>query len=187
MKTKLEDYQVAVCEKLDWKIEYGTYVGGEVCVDLEKYSPAGEDFIFTVSVNDFEGDIIRYWQGFDPEDHARTVHGMRGAPDSLRTLIEDADAIEAMVKELHDALIAVHEGRKTVDQLGEDDGAIESEGNISDEAIERLKAADRRMKAKGWTLKYVGYTYGNRKGGEVSFDTLDELERFAEDNSEATR
>lgn len=45
----------ALCEKLDWNVyEY------EKDVELEKYSPAGEDFFFCVDKKDFINNVVEY-------------------------------------------------------------------------------------------------------------------------------
>ena len=89
----------ALCEKLDWKVyEY------EKDVELEKYSPAGEDFFFCVNKKDFIQNVIEYAEDFDADEHAEmwveNRHSVKGVPQSIRTLIDDADAIKDMLLEL---------------------------------------------------------------------------------------
>ena len=89
----------ALCEKLDWKVyEY------EKDVELEKYSPAGEDFFFCVDKKDFIQNVIEYAEDFDADEHAEMWvscrNTVRGVPQSIRTLIDDADAIQEMLYEL---------------------------------------------------------------------------------------
>lgn len=89
----------ALCEKLDWKVyEY------EQDVELEKYSPAGEDFFFCVDKKDFIQNVIEYAEDFDADEHAEmwveNRHSVKGVPQSIRTLIDDADAIKDMLLEL---------------------------------------------------------------------------------------
>ena len=80
------------------------------CIEFEKYSPAGEDFIFTITGNDearVAEQVREYAYDFDPDEHAEMwveSRGKRGVPDSIRTLIDDADAIKEMAFELADAL-----------------------------------------------------------------------------------
>lgn len=88
-----------LCEKLDWKIyEYKNDV------ELEKYSPAGEDFFFCVEKNDFVNNVCQYAEDFDADEHAEmwvnNRHSVNGVPQSIRTLIDDADAIKEMLIEL---------------------------------------------------------------------------------------
>ena len=68
-------YEIA--EREGWKVDY-SYTGEketEIMFSFEKYSPAGRDFCFEVSVpNEEDEDIVfdyfknaiyKYWEGFD--------------------------------------------------------------------------------------------------------------------------
>lgn len=93
---------IGICEKLGWTLNIGT-----TDVELEKYSPAGEDFIFTVSIDNFISDVIEYASDFDADEHAEMwveSRGKNGVPSSIRTLIDDADDIDKMLQELSDTL-----------------------------------------------------------------------------------
>ena len=88
-----------VCENLDWTVrEY------EEDIELAKYSPAGEDFFFSVSKDNFLTEVINYAEDFDADEHAEmwveNMHTVKEVPQSIRTLIEDADAIKEMLLEL---------------------------------------------------------------------------------------
>lgn len=88
-----------ICENLDWTIrEY------EEDIELAKYSPAGEDFFFTVSKKNFLEDVIIYAESFDSDEHAEmwiiNMNTVSGVPQSIRTLIDDADVIKDMLLEL---------------------------------------------------------------------------------------
>ena len=92
-----------ICENLDWSIhEYKTDV------ELEKFSPAGEDFFFCVDKKDFINNVIEYAEDFDADEHAEmwvtNRHTVNGVPQSVRTLIDDADAIKEMLLELAENL-----------------------------------------------------------------------------------
>lgn len=98
---KLMDTLVDAAELLDWSVHIN-----DDCIEFEKYSPAGEDFFFTITGND-EARVVEQVRGyaydFDPDEHAEMwveIRGKRGVPDSIRTLIDDADAIKEMVFEL---------------------------------------------------------------------------------------
>lgn len=75
--------------------------------EFEKHSPAGEDFIFSVSaktLTELKGELQYYYETFDREDHVYELleakrNGFRGVPD-LDTLVEDSQAIEDMLEEL---------------------------------------------------------------------------------------
>lgn len=98
---------IEVCEANDWRvIENGAGV-----FDLEKYSPAGEDFIFNVCVEDennadYWAEVLDAWGDFDPDEHANMWYGQnRGEPASLRVLLDDAEAIKDMLEQLWRALL----------------------------------------------------------------------------------
>ena len=108
--TKLMDALTDAAELLDWSVHIY-----DDCIEFEKYSPAGEGFIFTITGND-EARVVEqvreYAYDFAPDEHAEMwveSRGKRGVPDSIRTLIDDADAIKEMVSELVDALRKVEE------------------------------------------------------------------------------
>ncbi len=91
---KLKKGLVKVLKDNDIKF---SYCGGDY-VELEFYSPAGEDFVFSLTVNDFADEFTHFANTFDPDDHAEALieakmHGFQGVP-SARELIKDADAIE---------------------------------------------------------------------------------------------
>lgn len=91
-----------VIEQKGWKInEYDNEI------DICQYSPLGEDFFFTVSKENARQEIIDYAFEFDPEEHAELYIGMRGThgiPNSIRDLMDDADAIAEMLDELSEAV-----------------------------------------------------------------------------------
>lgn len=89
-------------------------LGWAVCVDVEvefyKYSPAGEDFCFAVTKDENLAEGVReYAEDFDTEEHimmwvvAKQNGSVSGIPD-IKTLVQDADDIKQMPKELADAL-----------------------------------------------------------------------------------
>lgn len=94
---------ILVCERLDWNVEIL-----KNDVQLSKFSPAGEDFFFTVDKQNFLTEIINYAENFDADEHAemwvKCMDSVRGVPQSIRTLIEDADAIKEMLLELAEKL-----------------------------------------------------------------------------------
>lgn len=95
-----------VCERLDWSVT--EYDDGNI--ELEKYSPAGEDFIITVGAENFVDNVKAYAASFDQEEHIEMWigarrSGTRGVP-SIKELVKDAEDIDAMLKELAEALFA---------------------------------------------------------------------------------
>lgn len=95
----MNNRQRVICNELGWTLrEYKNYV------DVSQYSPAGEDFFFTVSKKNFAIEVEQYADDFDADEHAEMWVGcrntVRGVPQSIRTLIDDADAIQEMLYEL---------------------------------------------------------------------------------------
>lgn len=105
---------VKILEEMDFRI-CGTYKQDEEFVsELEWYSPAGEDIIITIwhdnTDEDFVDGFSDYVLDFDPDEHAEMyvdIRGTRGVPDSIRVLIDDADAIKEHLEETLDALSAL--------------------------------------------------------------------------------
>ena len=94
---------INVAEELGWHVheENGEYV------DFAQFSPAGEDFSFTVSANNIVKEVRKYADGFDADEHAELwldSRGKGGCPSTIRELINDADAIKTMVQDLATAL-----------------------------------------------------------------------------------
>ena len=80
-------------------------------IDLEWYSPAGEDFMLSFNVkgdDDFLSHLFDAYMNFDTERHAVENYGMRGAP-GLRVLLDDAEAIEGEIQRLWCELSKVKE------------------------------------------------------------------------------
>lgn len=108
---------VEAAEQIDWSVHIE-----DDCIEFEKYSPAGEDFIFTIVGNGEENVVEKvreYAYDFDPDEHAEMwveSRGKKGVPDSIRTLIDDADSIKEMLFELAEELRKAEEvavgGRK---------------------------------------------------------------------------
>lgn len=102
-------------DELGWSIYFDDNGGWE----FGKYSPAGEDFSFYVRGEDIVKEVYEYYEDFDPDEHAKMwveAQGrVAGVPSSIRTLIDDAEAIDEMLKELADALVDVEQ------ELGDED------------------------------------------------------------------
>lgn len=93
-----------ICEKLGWS--YTEESDGYI--ELEKHSPAGENFAITVEAENFVENVKKHAAHFDQEDHIEMWvearrNNISGVP-SIKELVEDADAIEYMLEELAEAL-----------------------------------------------------------------------------------
>lgn len=100
----INDRYREICEKLEWTI-HGCDDG---TVELEKFSPAGEDFNFSVDIENFVENVKEYAAGFDIDEHIEMwiearKNGVSGVP-STRELVKDAEDIDEMLRELAAAL-----------------------------------------------------------------------------------
>ena len=117
-KVRMTKKQRKLIEKHGWTITDCDYNGGSKGFEFKKYSPAGEDFIFSVEANnpdELVDNIREYYNDFDPEEHVEMWvearhNGVGGIP-SIRRLVEDADDIDSMLEELSIALCQQRYGR----------------------------------------------------------------------------
>ena len=109
----MTEHHIAVCDALDWCVHDDPK---EDHVELEKYSPAGEDFIFGVQKEDFVRNVREYADDFDVDEHVELWiegRGKNGVPSTARELVEDAEAIRDMLNELAVALTVSSEKEGT--------------------------------------------------------------------------
>lgn len=105
-------------EELDWT--YAVYEeprqNNRTFVEMGKYSPAGEDFSMIIDFDaedqaeSFLKDLWDYADNFDIDDHVEMwlpERGKGGCPDTARELVEDAEAIVEMIKELYGQMDSV--------------------------------------------------------------------------------
>jgi len=94
----------SIADYLGW----GTYFDSNERITFSQYSPAGEDFSFTVDIEDVNNleqitkQVKEYADGFDVNEHAEMwlpQRGKGGCPDSLKGLLEDAESIQEMLNE----------------------------------------------------------------------------------------
>ena len=98
---KLDEKYIKVLEENDyWRVGYTD----DGKIELETFSPAGEDFVFMAEVEDFPESEFEYAMYFDIDEHiemwieARN-NGVTGVP-SVRRLVDDAEAIDEMLMDL---------------------------------------------------------------------------------------
>lgn len=107
---QIEKRYLDVLEKHDWAVSSYTDDGR---VELEKYSPAGEDFSICVGVENLPAEVREYAAGFDIDEHIEMWiearrNGTSGVP-STRELVKDAEDIDKMLQELGAALSRAEE------------------------------------------------------------------------------
>ena len=103
MNRELPEKYIDIIQEHGWDIHYS-----DDTVEISQYSSAGEDFSFTVSIENFVGDVYRFAMEFEPEIHAeewiiKKHNGAQGLP-SIAELITDAYRIADNLYELYDAL-----------------------------------------------------------------------------------
>ena len=89
-------------------LEWNWYDCNDGYIELQRRSPAGEDFWITVNAGNLVDEVRGTCDSFDPDEHVRELlnakaGGFGGVPDA-KTLVEDADAIQQMLEELAEAL-----------------------------------------------------------------------------------
>lgn len=114
-KASLNPKIIEAAEKLDWTVK--EYEDGTA--EFSQYSPAGEDFSFTVNAENAAKEIYEYYDNFDVDDHIEMwveakQNGVAGVP-SIRRLVEDAEAISEMLKTLAGAVMS--DDRKTIGEI----------------------------------------------------------------------
>lgn len=93
----LDEYDISICS-----VTANENDSDEICTELEYYSPLGEDFLMTVwhgrDAIDFADKLSDCANDFDTEEHAAewydNRHRVSGVPQSLKDLLEDAEAIK---------------------------------------------------------------------------------------------
>ena len=103
----LEKHDFSVCGEITER----TYNNDGYDVELETYSPEGEDVIVSLIYDGTEEGFIKafrsYAEDFDAEDHAEMwieCRGKNGVPDSIKDLLEDAEWIKDTLMEIADEL-----------------------------------------------------------------------------------
>lgn len=115
---ELEQRYIDILKENDWNVSSYTEDGR---VELETYSPAGEDFSIIVEVENFPESVREYANDFDANEHAEmwieAREKVNGVPDSIRELIEDAEEIQEMLNELADTLAKDENNKENLEEL----------------------------------------------------------------------
>lgn len=95
-----------IAEHLGWEVDEHN----DGTVEFRDYSPAGEDISFTVNAKEAAEEIYKCYDNFDVDEHIAMwiearENGVSGVP-STRRLVEDAEDISEMLKELAGAVIS---------------------------------------------------------------------------------
>ena len=104
-----------VLESCGWRLNGIEKQDGEYRAEIENWSPAGEDLPETIWYNGtgkgFVEAVQEWASDYDADEHAEMLvefRGQRGVPNSIRALIDDADAIGEMFDDLAEALSRVY-------------------------------------------------------------------------------
>lgn len=92
---ELRQEYLDILEKREWSVSGYTDDGR---VELEWWSPAGEDFLVCVNVENFPDEILDYSDDFDPDEHIEMwvearANGRQDVPGARR-LAKDAEDID---------------------------------------------------------------------------------------------
>lgn len=98
---ELRQEYLDILEKREWSVSSYTDDGR---VEIEWYSPAGEDFIIRVGVEKFPDEVLDYSDSFDVDEHIAMwieakQNGTQGVPGA-RQIVHDAEEIEKELDEL---------------------------------------------------------------------------------------
>ena len=98
---KIKRFQ-KIAESLGWRVMIS-----ESDIELSQYSPAGQDFSFSIDKNsNYLHQVYDYYNSYDPS--AETMlwvdsegHGKNGAPYNLEDVLNDMKAVEKMLETLY--------------------------------------------------------------------------------------
>jgi len=155
---------IETMEENEWTVTQ--YIDGSI--DLEKYSPAGEDFIVsfcdydTVDNATFIDALSNYVDGFDPEEHAAGWYGKNnGEPSSLRDLLDDAEYIKndmlmPLLKALEETAEFNPDDQNEIQMYYEENYCISGNSMISrvlDYAFEHIQDREERFEFLDYMLE----------------------------------
>ena len=120
----LEAHDISLCGEISER----TYNNDGYDVELETYSPEGEDVIIPLIYDGTEEDFIRqferYAEGFDAEEHAEMWiegRGKNGVPDSIKDLLEDAEWIKSILEEVADDLENIDNEEEDTEEINREE------------------------------------------------------------------
>ena len=100
-------------EEMGWSYRIYKEDSDRAYVEMKKSSPAGGafsievDFIEESEIISFLDDLYDVYTSFDVDEYVdmyASQRGENGVPGTYRELLEDAESIEEMIKELYDSL-----------------------------------------------------------------------------------
>ena len=109
----LKEFRMKDIKKIANHLGWETTFESKTSIFFNQYSPAGEDFGFSVDVENTKDieqiakEVKSYADDFSVDEHVEMwlpQRGKGGCPDTITGLIEDAEAIKDMLNEFSDFL-----------------------------------------------------------------------------------
>lgn len=102
-----------IAEILGWSVDVSEPQNGKTDVNFAKYTSYGQDFNFSVELEDddmeaFIDNIHEYYENFDVDEEAyiwigSDGHGKNGAPYHIADIVKDMEEAEVMIADLYEA------------------------------------------------------------------------------------
>lgn len=102
-----------IAEILGWSVDFSEAQNGKTDVNFAKYTSYGQDFNFSVELEDddmeaFIDNIHEYYENFDVDEEAyiwigSDGHGKNGAPYHIADIVKDMEEAEVMMADLYEA------------------------------------------------------------------------------------
>lgn len=102
-----------IVEILGWSVDFSEPQNGKTDVNFAKYTSYGQDFNFSVELEDddmeaFIDNIHEYYENFDVDEEAyiwigSDGHGKYGAPYHIADIVKDMEEAEVMMADLYEA------------------------------------------------------------------------------------
>lgn len=102
-----------IAEILGWSVDFSETQNGKTDVNFAKYTSYGQDFNFSVELEDddmeaFIDNIHEYYENFDVDEEAyiwigSDGHGKNGAPYHIADIVKDMEEAEVMMADLYEA------------------------------------------------------------------------------------
>ena len=98
----------AAAERAGWNCEIKKSDDGKMwCLNFTTDTACDQDVFYDYSVKTLEeikDKVYETWQNYDPDEEAVLWYGKRGAPSSLRDLLNDMDEVDEQLERLYTAL-----------------------------------------------------------------------------------
>lgn len=123
MAKELNSMIIEILENKDWKVYDVTEQDGKYYVEIENYSPAGENIVETVwfdgTTEGFIDGMEKVAASFDVGEHVEMwvdKRGKNGVPGTVRELLDDAEEIKALLNDTYSDLLPVFEKYKGTEE-----------------------------------------------------------------------